>query len=358
MEQFFCRTRIYAGHGSLQVLPSLHIRRLLIVADPFFYENGTVNHIAHLARADAVEVFHKVSPDPTVSLVAEGVRLAQDFQPDTLLALGGGSAMDCGKAMAFFSGLPLQRIAVPTTSGSGAEVTDFAILTHGGVKHPMVDEGLRPDVAILDDALLEALPRKLIAETGFDLISHAMESWAATGSGTISEAMALEALKLAFLYLPKSYAGDLSARLPVHKAATMAAMAFSCTGLGLCHGLSHALGGQFHIPHGRLNAILLPAVMDVNAPAAAHRYRMLAAHLGFGTGTMAQRNLKSALLRLRKNMGLPETLAQAGIHSEQLQAHMEPLVKATLADSCCRTNPTPVDEATVRRVLQLVAGHG
>ncbi len=360
MEQFFCKTKILSGQGSLQALAGLHIKRLLIVADPYFYQNGTVNHVAHLSKAEAVEVFHKVTPDPSVKLAAVGTQMALNFHPDTILALGGGSAMDCAKAMAYFSGLDLRFIAVPTTSGSGSEVTDFAILTHDEVKHPLVDQKLQPDIAILDSDLLSSLPKKLIAETGFDLISHAVEAWAATGAGMISDALVLEALRTAFSLLPKSYAGDTSARLPLHTAATMAGIAFSSAGLGLCHAMAHALGGEFHIPHGRLNAILMPAVMDVNATGAHHRYADLAKRLGFGTGadSMAVRNLKNALIRLRKGLDLPENLQQAGIDPAILKANMDHLIEAALNDACCNTNPVKVEASMVRKVLEAVMGHG
>ena len=360
MEHFFCKTKIVAGQDSLTILPSLHIRRLFIVADPFFYQNGTVNHIAHIAKAEAVEVFSKISPDPSVILAAEGTQQLLCFQPDTILALGGGSAMDCAKAMAYFSGLSLQFIAVPTTSGSGSEVTDFAILTHDGVKHPLVDPKLQPDMAILDGSLLTSLPQKLIAETGFDLISHALEAWVATGASAISDALALSALKTAFSLLAKSYGGDLTARLPMHMAATMAGIAFSSAGLGLCHAMAHALGGEFHIPHGRLNAILLPAVMEINSAAALHRYTSLAKQLGYSSGSdnMALRNLRNSLIRLRRQLGLPEDLQQAGIHPAQLQEKTDILVAATLSDACCQTNPVAVEDSMVRQVLQKVAGYG
>lgn len=359
MEQFICKTRIFAGEDSLRMLPSLHIKRLLLVADPFFYENGTVNHIAHLAQAQEVAVFHDITPDPSVSLVASGTKLVDSFQPDTILALGGGSAMDCAKAMAYFSARTPQLIAVPTTSGSGSEVTDFAILTHNGSKHPLVDEKLRPDIAILDDSLLRSLPKKLIAETGFDLISHAVESWVATGSGSISQALALQALRTALSLLPHSYAGDHTARLPMHIAATMAGIAFSSSGLGLCHAISHALGGAFHVPHGRLNAILLPAVMEVNT-SALPRYADLARQLGFGTGSdsMAIRNLKNALIRLRRQLALPENLLQCGLTQAQLQEKTDSVVAAALADACCSTNPMPVEGSMVHHVLRMVMGHG
>ncbi len=360
MERFFCKTKLISGPGSLATLAELHIQRLLIVTDPFFFENGTANHIAHLSRAEKVEVFHKVAPDPSLTLAAEGTALVQSFQPDTVLALGGGSAMDCAKAMTYFSKLDIRLIAVPTTSGSGSEVTDFAILTHDGVKHPLVDEKLRPHVAILDADLLTSLPPKLIADTGFDLISHALEAWAATGAGQISDALASDALQAALTHLPKSYAGDTSSRLPVHTAATMAGMAFSSAGLGLCHAISHALGGEFHTPHGRLNAILLPAVLDVNAEKVLHRYGTLARRIGLSAGAdpIALRALKNTLLRLRRELNLPDSLSAAGIPPKALRAKTESIIAAALADPCCATNPVKPEAHLIRNILHEVMGRG
>lgn len=360
MEQFFCKTNILSGPGSLAALANYHIQRLLIVSDPFFFENGTVNHISHISKAAATEVFAKVTPDPSVSLAAEGTQVVKAFQPDTILALGGGSAMDCAKAMAYFSGLDIQLIAVPTTSGSGSEVTNFAILTHDGVKHPLVDERLRPDMAILDSDLLSALPHSLIADGGFDLISHALEAFVATGAGAVSDALAADALQTALVQLPKSYAGDVSSRLPVHTAATMAGLAFSAAGLGLCHAISHALGGEFHTPHGRLNAILLPAVLDVNAEKAIHCYAALSRRLGLSSGAdaMALRALKNALLRLRRDLRLPESLAEAGIAPAHLREKLETIVAAALADPCCATNPVKPEAHHIRQILHQVMGHG
>ena len=360
MERFFCKTRIIAEAGSLASLAELHINRLLIVADPFFYENGTANHIAHISKAAHTEVFSKVAPDPSVTLAAEGTRLVQEFEPDTVLALGGGSAMDCAKAMVYFSGLPVRLVAVPTTSGSGSEVTDFAILTHNGVKHPLVDEKLRPDIAILDSDLLATLPKKLIAETGFDLIAHSLESWAATNAGAISDALTLGALKIALAELPMSFAGQLNSRLAVHTAATMAGMAFSSAGLGLCHAISHALGGEFHKPHGLLNAILLPSVVEVNAEKALKSYAGLARQLGLSSGgdVVALRSLKSTLCRLRRELDLPANLMEAGIDIRQLEEKADALVSAALLDPCCATNPVRPTEAHIRKILTEVSGRG
>ncbi len=360
MERFACGSAIVSGAGATGVLGELGAQRVLVVTDPFFYENGAAAEVGKKTGAGAVEIFHRVAPDPNLELAAEGTAKVLEFQPDLIIALGGGSAMDCAKAMRYFSGSKATFAAIPTTSGSGSEVTDFAILTHGGVKHPLVDETLRPDVAILDGSFLEKLPKGLIADSGFDVISHALEALGATGAGAITDALARDAFCTVFSRLGRSYNGDISVRMEIHMAATMAGMAFTQAGLGLCHALAHALGGAFHVPHGRLNAILLPAVLEVNAAAAGSKYAELArmAGLGGSVDTIALRNLKNGLVRLRRELELPENLTQAGVQIAALRQKRDGIVAAALADPCSRTNPVPVDGALVRRILDAVSGHG
>lgn len=360
MEHFSCKTQIISGAGAISALSERNIGRLLMVTDPFFYKNGMAQSIATGACAEAVEYFYKVMPDPTVALAAEGTALVQSFCPDTIVALGGGSAMDCAKAMAYFSGTNATLVAIPTTSGSGSEVTDFAILTHGGVKHPLVDSRLRPDLAILDSELLTELPPSLIADGGFDVLTHALEAYAAKNAGAVTDALALDAFRAAFRALPDSFRGSLSARPIVHTAATMAGLAFTQAGLGLCHAIAHSLGGEFHLPHGRLNAILLPAVLSRNASAAGQKYAEAARAIGLegSANTIAVRNLRTALIRLRKGLGLPATLAQAGVSPAQVRAKADSIVEAALSDPCCATNPVPVTKAMIREILEEVTGHG
>ena len=175
MKEFSCKTRIVMGCPAAQVLKERNFDKIMVVSDPFFARNGMAQSLGQQAREFAI--FDKVAPDPSVELVAQGVSLLQQFDPDGLVALGGGSAMDCAKAMRFFSGKNIPFLAVPTTSGSGSEVTDFAILTHNAVKHPLVDEKLRPDVAVLDENMVSSLPSGLIADGGFDVLTHALEAW-------------------------------------------------------------------------------------------------------------------------------------------------------------------------------------
>lgn len=358
MEEFSCKTKIISGAGAISALGSMGAKRLFLVADPYFTKTGTAKQVADSAKCAEVEIFDKIQPDPTVELAAEGTARLRAFAPDLLVALGGGSAMDCAKAMAFFAKGDYKLVAIPTTSGSGSEVTDFAILTHDKVKHPLVDKRLRPDVAILDSDLLQELPKGLIAEAGFDVLAHAVEAYAARDAGTMTDLYAREAFSSAYAALPASYAGRKEVRLKVHLAATMAGMAFTQSGLGLCHAMAHSLGGMFHVAHGRLNAILLPAIISCNAHVAGKKYAELARAAGMGgsADTIAVRNLKNGLIRLRRELNLPETLAQAGVDPRAVWRNAGDIVKAALEDPCCKSNPMEVEDFLVRRILEEVTG--
>lgn len=267
METFSCTTKIISGHGAIRELRSLESKRLLVVAAPFFKETDVPRRLQAAAGADSVAYFYEVKGEPSVELAAEGTILVQKFEPDTVVALGGGSVMDCAKAMIYFTGKQIPLIAIPTTSGSGSEVTDFSVLSHQGSKHPLVDKKLLPAMAILDGDLLRTLPQSIVADAGYDIVAHALESYVATGAGAMSRALARDAFITVLEKLPASYRGDTGVRQDIHLAATMAGVAFSQSGLGLCHAIAHVLGGRFHIAHGRLNAILLPAVVEHNTAA-------------------------------------------------------------------------------------------
>ena len=358
MTGFSCKTKIYTGDGSLSRLKELGIRRLFLVTDPYFLENGVADKLLQLSGAEKTEIFHKVSPDPSVELAAEGTARLREFEPDTVVALGGGSTLDCAKAMVYFSQRRIPLVAIPTTSGSGSEVTDFAVLTCKGTKHPLVDPGICPEVAILDSSLLLKLPRGLIADTGFDVLSHALEAYVATEATAFTDALAACAFGTALSLLPQSYSGQTQVRGRLHEASTMAGLAFNQAGLGLCHAMAHALGGAFHLPHGRLNAMLLPWVIDCNALQASEKYARLARSAGLSgmADTVAVRNLKNALVRLRKDLGMPGTLKEAGVDPRQVWQQTGQLVRAVLEDPCCKTNPMPVEDYTVKKLLNQVTG--
>ncbi len=357
MEQFDCNTRLFFGPGALEILGQVPGERALIVTDRFFFENGTAAQIGSLLPCPQISYFCDVLPDPEVSLAAQATAQLESEKAQVLVALGGGSVLDCAKAMAYFAKTRPMLIAIPTTSGTGSEVTSFSILTHEGVKHPLVDPSLRPDWAILDDCLLKTLPASLAAETGMDLISHALEAVAAKGANPFTKALSFLALDLAMGQLPQSVEGDVSVRGEIHYASTMAGLAFDRAGLGLCHALSHALGGRFHVAHGRLNGILLPLILQFNAPAALHSYAEAARACGHGYANdqMAFRSLLQQLKQLRRRLKLPQTLTQAGISSTALSQHRSSLAQATLKDPCMTGNPILPTLAQVEALLEEAA---
>ena len=354
---FSCKTKIEMG---ISYLKELNIRKLLLVTDPYFVTDGTAQRLLTLSGAAQTAVFDKIAPDPTVELVAEGTAVLKDFQPDTVVALGGGSAMDCAKAMTYFAGERPRLVMIPTTSGSGSEVTNFAVLTRGTVKYPLVDEKLRPDVAILEDSLLKSLPKSLIADAGFDVLGHALEAYTAKNANGFTDALASGAFATVLTKLPDSFSGNTAVRGQIHEASTMAGMAFTQAGLGLCHAMAHVLGATYHIPHGRLIAMLLPPVIACNAPGCMEKYAALARSAGLGgtADTMAVRNLRNAVVRLRKELQMPTCLKAAGVDPQRVWQDREKLVSSVLEDPCCDTNPLIPDRTMICEILEAVTDNG
>lgn len=357
MGVFDCPVRIFTGTGALDALSRWQVRRALLVTDRFFTESGVARTVVEKLPGAQVEIFDRVKPDPPASLAAEGAALCRRFQPELLIALGGGSPLDCAKAIRLASEHPMAFVAIPTTSGSGAEMTSFSILSHDGVKHALVDPALRPDAAILDPSLLERLPASLIADTGMDLVAHCLEAAVATGRTGFSDALAAQGLRTALDCLEPSFRGDASVRLRLHEAAAMAGMAFDSAGLGVLHALAHALGGAFPVPHGRLCAMLIPPVAAANLPAALEPYAVLARACGIEAAAdrLAVRSLLQRLDRLRRKLRLPANLAEAGIAREDYQTKAPALAEAALADPCGKTNPVPVTQDMVETILRAVA---
>ncbi len=348
MLEFSLATTLLCGADALEALETLGAKRVFFVADPFFAQNGTAAQLAARFPDAQTQIFSEVSPDPEVQTVAKGADLLRAFAPDTLVALGGGSAIDCAKAILAMSGAQARFVAVPTTSGTGSEVTRFAVLTHAGKKHPLIDPALRPQLALLDGSLLTSLPPALIAEAGFDAVSHALEALCAARATPFSDAFALCALQTLLRALPRSFGGDTSARAEVHCAATMAGIAFDNAGLGLCHALSHALGGAFHVPHGRLNAVLLEHVVRAQAEQCDEIYRRAAAFCGL-SGTQG---LLFALRRLRARLHLPESLRGCGISHAELAEAREALITAALADPCALDAPVAATREAIFALLE------
>lgn len=357
METFSLKPTIYFGPDALSALEGLS-GRVLIVTDGFLaHKSGLLERVTTRLSRCQVGLFDAVEPDPSLQLAAQGVKFLRDFGPNAVLAFGGGSPMDCAKAMRYFAGgPPLPLWCVPTTAGSGSEATSFAVLTdrEKGVKLPLVDNALLPDAAVLAPEFLAGAPGPVTADSGLDVLAHAAEAAAARGATPFTDALAEKSFSMAWNALPAARQGDHEARGEMLLAACLAGIAFNSAGLGLCHALAHALGGAFPVPHGRLNSLLLPAVISFNAasPSAAKKYARLAGLCGL-TGT--PRALSAALARLRHSLGGPDTLAACGVDKAALEEKLDPLAAAALADRCVEGNPIRPTEGEIRDILRSVS---
>ena len=356
MKTFFCKPKIFSGPDALNQLSQLCAGSVLLVTDRFFADNGVAARIAALMPGAKLTVFSDVTPDPSVELVAKGAAVFQNCKPDAVIALGGGSPMDCAKAILYLQEEKPLFVAIPTTSGSGSEMTAFSIVTHDGVKKPLVDESLRPDWALLDESLRQKLPKNLVADTGMDLIAHCLEALAGTNASAFTDTLAEGAFRVCFSNLHASYTGDVSVRGQIHEAASMAGLAFDHAGLGVLHALAHALGGRFHLSHGRLCAILCTAVLEFNAPVCQGKFVRLARAAGISGATdhMAFRNLISALSRLRSSLEMPGSLQQAGISPRELRAASDAIANSALRDPCLDTAPRKPSLDELKAILQQV----
>ncbi len=355
MERFELKTAVVFGAGALEALDTLAGRRVLVVTDQFLAQSGLLDRVLARLGGCTVDTFTDVVPDPPLEVVAKGVRKVEDFQPDVVVALGGGSPMDCAKAMAHFSTCRPPLWAVPTTAGTGSEVTSFAVLTdrEKGIKYPLVDDCLLPQLAVLEPAFLEGVPPAVTADTGMDVLTHAAEAWVARGANPYTDALAEKAFTLAFENLPAAFDGDREAKANMLLASNLAGLAFNGAGLGLCHGLAHTLGGKYHLPHGRLNALLLPHVVRFNAGEGetAKRYGALARACGLSP---TWRALAFALDRLRGRLGLPAGLSACGVERKALEADGDAIAAAALADRCTPSNPRQAMAEDVKAILKEV----
>ena len=377
MQNFKVKTNVCFGEGALNVL-SEQKGNVVIFTDAFMVSSGAAENIkSKLSAADSVKIFGEIKPDPPIELIAAGLAFLIDAKADCVVALGGGSSIDAAKAtilMAKRSGFKdqIKLIAIPTTSGTGSEVTSFAVITDKakGIKYPLVDDELLPDTAILDPELVVSAPPRITADTGFDVITHAMEAYISTAANDYSDALAEKSLKLAFEYLPRAYANgaDIEARDKMHTASCLAGMAFNAVSLGVNHGIAHQLGAKFHIPHGRANAMLLPHVMRYNADLSANfgakcetraslRLANIAKLIGLSGGDkpLDTNSLVIALCDhltyMLRMTGTPLTLADAGVSREAYEAQKPAIIEAALKDACTATNPRKMTPAGVEEIL-------
>lgn len=368
MNSFSVRTKIMEGGGLETLAPKLH--KVFIVTDGFMASSGKVSYITEkLDRAGAeYRVFDQVKADPDIGTVTKGVDMIQEFHPDAVIAFGGGSPIDAAKAIVFFAAKTCDMrecmfIAVPTTSGTGSEVSKFAVITdpEKEVKYPLVEDSLLPDVAILDAELTVSVPSSVTADTGIDVFTHAVEALVSTAATDFSDAAAEKAIKLVRRHLMTAYhqPGDMAARQGMHNASCLAGVAFSNSGLGLNHGMAHALGARFHIPHGRANGILLPYVMSFNAGCSesltpvAKRYAKIARLLGLEATSVRQSalNLIRTARRYVEQLNIPSSIQAAGVDKAEFEAEAEAMAEAALADRCTATNPRPCSKEEILQVF-------
>ena len=391
MQWFKVPSKIYFEKGSISYLEDmLDINRIVVVTDKTMVNLGYVEKIKyHLNKRNEkcnIEVFSDVSPDPDVETVWNGLEVMKRFSPDAIIALGGGSPIDAAKAMWMFYDYPeldfkelklkfmdirkrvfkypsshkIPLIAVPTTSGTGSEVTSFAVITdkEEKVKYPLADYFLTPSVAVIDPDFVISLPKSPTADTGMDVLTHAIEAYVSTMASDYTDALAEKAVKLVFKYLKNAYnngSGDPEAREKMHNASCIAGMAFTNAFLGLNHSMAHKLGGEFHVPHGRANAILLPYVIKYNASLpskfaafpkyesyrADEKYAEIANMIGASGETVAQSvdNLIESIKKMNISLGIPLSLKEYGISEDEFLQKVDMLSKLAHQDQCTGTNP-------------------
>ncbi|PKM51621.1 MAG: alcohol dehydrogenase [Firmicutes bacterium HGW-Firmicutes-7] len=374
MLDFTIHTKVFFGENALDALRTINIKKAFVVTDPFMVQSGAINNLTDILDDLQVpySIFHDIVPDPPIENVGDGVIAFLKADPDTVIALGGGSAIDAAKAISEFalkiSGKSNAHcIAIPTTSGTGSEVTSFAVISdkQNNVKHPLVSDSLLPDIAILDPKLVITVPKIVTADTGMDVLTHAMEAYVSTKSNDFSDALAEKAIRLVCENLLCAYSDgtNLFAREKIHNASCIAGMAFNNTSLGLNHGLAHSLGAQFKIAHGRINAILLPHIIKFNAQVKDHdsetyndaaiKYANISKMLNFPASNISEavNSLVTAIIKLQKDMNMPTSLCEQGINKEDLNLFKKEIAKNALLDATTKTNPrTP----TINEVLQII----
>lgn len=364
MEQFIMKTKVYMGKSALEHMKDFGIKRAFIICDPYMKESGKVKMITDcLDKEQAVyEIFSDVVPDPDLHVVTMGIGRMTAFAPDTIIALGGGSALDTAKSIRYIceQGTPGKKyrlIAIPTTSGTGSEVTSFAVITDKkkNVKYPLRDDAMMPDVAMLEPELIVSVPAPITADTGMDVLTHAVEAYVSVRHCDFCDAFAEKAINLIFENLCTAVKNgqDRNARERVHNASCMAGVAFNSASLGLCHGMAHAMGARFHISHGRSNAMLLAHIITYNGETAADRYADLAAMLGISGSTKKASvlGLSRKVNQFREKLGIPEKVEALGISREEFLEAIPEMAETALADPCTETNPRKPTQAEIEKIF-------
>lgn len=346
---------IYFGHGSIKLLESISDSNVLFVTDRGIVDCGLLNNVmSYLPQNNKVDVFDAVKPDPSFDIVAQIIVRMKNFKPNVVIAVGGGSPIDSAKGAIHILQDDVSYvlpcfIAVPTTSGTGSEVTDFTVLTDLDTKkkHVIIDKGVLPDIAVLDSDLLANLPKSIIAFTGVDSMAHAIESYVAKGANDYSEGMAEKAGELIFHNLVASYEGDKEyAREKMHHASTLAALSFNSAGLGIVHSLAHQIGAKFHLPHGLCISLVLTEVMKLNArdERVLSKYAKYAKKAGVATSFDGEKGSFIALINaiddIRKKLSLPMRIRDCKIDFEyDFEKLKHVMARDAMFDMCTPQNP-------------------
>ncbi len=392
MQWFKVPSKIYFERDSIEYLRQIReMEKVFIITDRSMVDLGYVQKITdqlNLRRNKvAIQLFLDVEPDPSIDTVKNGLELMESFNPDTLIALGGGSVMDAAKGMWLFYehpevnfndlkqkfmdirkrafrypelGKKSKLICIPTTSGTGSEVTPFAVLTDKkeNKKYPLTDYSLTPTIAIIDPSLTISLPKQITVDTGLDVLTHAIEAYVSTLANDFTDGLCLQAIKLVFEYLLRAAnngKNDFEAREKMHNASCIAGMAFANSFLGVCHSLAHKIGGEFHVPHGRANAILLPHVIRYNGTKpnrlsvwpkynyykADVRYQEIAHYIGLKASTPSEgvESLAKAVTKLAIDCGEKMSFSEQGIDEKLYMDNVEKLAYLAFEDQCSPANP-------------------
>ena len=384
MSRFTLPRDIYYGPNALENLKNLKgTRAVLVLGGGSMKRFGFVDKaVAYLKEAGIeTKLIENVEPDPSVETVMSGAAVMREFLPDWIISMGGGSAIDAAKAMWAFYEYPettfedlitpfsfpelrqkAKFCAIPSTSGTATEVTAFSVITdyQKGIKYPLADFNITPDVAIIDPALAETMPPKLVAHTGMDALTHAIEAYVSTLHTVFTDPLALKAIDIVNHDLIKSYNGDMTCREEMHYGQCLAGMAFSNALLGIVHSMAHKTGAAFstgHITHGLANAMYLPYVIAYNAkaPGVAERYADIAKTMGI-TGTVEEcvEGLRAKIRSMIDAMGIPNTLKDFGIIEDEFKEKLTAIATNAVGDASTGSNPRPIDPETMAKLFTCI----
>ncbi|MPQ43704.1 iron-containing alcohol dehydrogenase [Clostridium tarantellae] len=378
MTRFTLPRDIYHGKGSLETLKNLKGERAVIVVGGGSMKRfGFLDKVEQYLHEAGIEtkLIEGVEPDPSVETVMKGAEIMRDFQPDLIVAMGGGSPIDAAKAMWIFYeypdftfkeavipfGLPELRqkakfVAIPSTSGTATEVTAFSVITdyNEKIKYPLADFNITPDIAIVDPDLAQTMPAKLVAYTGMDALTHAIEAYVSTIHTNFTDPLALKAIEMVNENLIESYKGDKEARNLMHEAQCLAGMAFSNALLGIVHSMAHKVGAVFHIPHGCANAIFLPYVIQYNRSKCEDRYAQIAKVMGLKgeSDSVLTDELIMKINELNTELSIPHSLKEYGVSSEDFKANLKFIAHNAVEDACTGSNPRAIDDKNMEKLFE------